>query len=40
MASDFIVLLKTDRETIEAILIFAEFSNCKIPQVFDAIDGV
>ena len=40
MASDFIVLLKNDRETLEAILRFAEFSNCKIPQVFDAIDGV
>ena len=40
MASDFIVFLKTDRETAEAIIRFAEFSNCRIPQVFDVTDGV
>ena len=40
MASDFIVFPKTEGETAEAIIRFAEFSNCKIPQVVGAIDGV
>ena len=40
MVSDFIVFPKTERETAEAIIRFAEFSNCKIPQVVGVIDGV
>ena len=38
MAPDFIVFPKTERETAEAIIRFAEFSNCKTPQVVGAID--
>ena len=40
MPPDFIVFLKTERETPEAIIRFAEFSYCKIPQVVGVIDGV
>ena len=40
MASYFIVFPKTEKETAEAIIRFTEFSNCKIPQVVGAIDGI
>ena len=40
MASDLIVFLKTESETAETIIRFAEFSNCKICEVVGAIDGV
>ena len=40
MASDFIVFPKTEQETAQAIIRFTEFSNCKIPPVVGAIDGI
>ena len=40
MASDFIVISKTEKKTAEAIIRFTEFSSFKIPQVVGAIDGV
>ena len=40
MASDLIVFPKTESETAETIIRFAEFSNCKICEVVGAIDGV
>ena len=40
MASNFIVFPKTERETAGAIIRFAGFSKCKIPEVVGATDGV